>query len=67
MNIAILSFGFGGGHVAMAYAIYEAFKRNNPGNLSFTILTDSHLENRTLFPEVEVCHIQLDPAENLPG
>ncbi|MBF9018320.1 MULTISPECIES: hypothetical protein [unclassified Oceanispirochaeta] len=63
MNIVILSFGGGAGHLARAFSIFESFKRNAAEPYLFTIITDSPLDVGDCYKDLEIYQVLIEPEK----
>ncbi len=63
MKIASLHFGNGGGHLFGGLAIWQAFRRCIPDNLSFYLLTNSEFPIPVEDPTLDILRLHLEPGK----
>lgn len=63
MNIVMLSYGKGAGHLARAFSLFESFKRSDIDTDLFTIITDSPLDVGDCYDEIEICQVLIEPEK----
>jgi len=63
MNIVLLSFGRGGGHLSRALAVYEGLRRHLYSPFSLTVLTDCIIDVGSGYEDIEFCQILVEPEK----